>query len=59
MINIIYDLIRLPIHITNQAISITCSILETPFRIYKNKGVCSPEEEKIPCDVSTNTTSMY
>jgi hypothetical protein len=59
MINLIYDIIRLPITITNQVFSITYGILETPYRIYKNKGVCSPEEEKIPCDVYTNTTTMY
>ena len=52
MINLIYDLIRLPIAITNQVISITYDILETPYRIYKNKGECSPKEDKIPVDVS-------
>ena len=43
---------NLPIAITNQVISITYGILETPYRIYKNKGVCSPEKNKIPVDVS-------
>jgi hypothetical protein len=59
MINFVYDLIRLPITITTKIGLFTYEILETPYRIYKNKGVCSPEEEKIPCDVATNTTSIY
>ena len=59
MINLVYDIIRLPITITNQLCSITYSILETPFSIHKNKCICSPDEDRIVFNVNSRITSRY